>query len=154
MKRQIYHRPELKRSIVTILLCISLISFNAPLLQAQTGNQSDQTIALSENALKFRKKIRKIGRFGDLTVVIKNGNELYGSVDSIGDETFFINEVDKKQKLEVNYEEIKNVWKNYGSSRARNGKRIRPRKRWIATAILLGVVVVLPIVLVGTSLDE
>ncbi|MEZ5345480.1 MAG: hypothetical protein R2681_08000 [Pyrinomonadaceae bacterium] len=137
----------------SLIICLSLVSASISPVFAQTDDNQVNAPVLTANAARFKKKIEKIGRFGDLTVVAKNGNELYGSIDSIGEESFMINDVDKGQKIEVKYEEIKDIWKNYGKHRARNGKRIRPRKHLIATGIIVAVLAI-PIILVATSLDE
>jgi hypothetical protein len=88
---------------------------------------------------KIKQTIQKIGVAGEITVVLKGGDEYYGAVTQIEADSFELAEVDRQQKIRVRYDEVKKVSQGYGRKKNLYGKRIPPRtSRIVAVAILGG----------------
>jgi hypothetical protein len=88
---------------------------------------------------KIRHTVQKIGVAGEITVVLKSGDEYYGAVTQIEADSFELAEVDRQQKITVRYDEVKKVSRGYGRKKNIHGQRIPPRtSRIVAIAVLGG----------------
>jgi hypothetical protein len=99
---------------------------------------------------KIKSDVGKIGVLQKVTVIFKDGSESYGTISSIGQDRFSINEVDLRREIEIGYDEVKKVRKNYGG-RGFLGKRPNPMWGWIAGIVLIGTLLGLAIALGGGS---
>src|SRR5262245_13939066 len=146
-------RPTRLRLMSTFPVCCALaLSSQVPLLQAQTPQQNDAAIKLAAETKKAKEQISKIGPGNDVTIVRRDGQEFYGRIEKIEDDLVAIYDVDLKAKVEIRFEQIKQVSKGYGHTRAWNGKRIPPKKRRIGLMVGLAALVV-PIILVAAAKD-
>jgi hypothetical protein len=145
--------PTRGRLIVTLLVTCALATYNVvPVLQAQTPQKGAAASKQAEETKRIKERILKIGPGNDVTIVRRDGREFYGRIESIGDDGVSIYEVDLKVKVEISFDQIKNVSKGYGSTRAWNGKRIPPKKRLIGLIIGIGVLI-LPVILIANGKD-
>jgi len=99
---------------------------------------------------KIKSDVGKLGVLQKITVVLKDGNENYGTISSIGQDRFSINDVDLQREIVIGYDEVKKVRKNYGR-RGFLGKRPNPMWGWIAGVLLIGTLLGLAIALGGGS---
>jgi small nuclear ribonucleoprotein (snRNP)-like protein len=112
----------------------------ASLLVLCTRPVSCQTTQIDEQAQKIKRYIEKYGLSEKVSVRLKNGEELYGTILQINDEDFTISEVDVKQTITIQYKNVKKVWKGYGGKLI-TGKRQNPRKSiWIGLGVLGGLI--------------
>jgi len=128
------------------------LSNQVSLLQAQTPQQNEAAIKLAAETKKIKEQISKIGPVKDVTIIRRDGQEFYGRIEKIEDDFVVIYDVDLKAKVEIHFEDIKQVSKGYGHTRAWNGKRIPPKKRQIGLIIGLAAIVV-PIILLAAARD-
>ena len=138
------------RTSLCFVICSALMFVSVSICEGQTSAPSSPQA--DSEIEKIKAKVNKIRIGKDLTVNLKGGGEYYGSLQNIDADSFKIYEVDLKQLLEIKYSEVKSLSKGYGHSRAINGKRISPRKQWIALGALAGVLLI-PILIVVTSKD-
>jgi hypothetical protein len=118
-----------------------------------TDPKSSASAQLAAESRKIKDQIAKIGSGNDITIVRRDGQEFYGSILSINDESVVVREVDLKANVEINYQDIKKVSKGYGSAKAWNGKRIPPKKHKIGLIAGLAAIVV-PVIIVLISLGN
>lgn len=97
---------------------------------------------------KIRRDVAHIGVLQKITVVFKDGKENYGNVSRIENDGFAINDVDLQREIEIGYDEVKKVRKNYGR-RGALGKRPNPMWGWIAGVLLFGTLIGLAIAIAG-----
>jgi hypothetical protein len=119
-----------------------------------TGQTLDA--ALDDKARKIKRTIEKIGVAGRLTLYLKNGEELYGSVVSYDAESLQIAEIDLKQVVAVQYRNVKKVREGYSNPNPFTGKRTNPPKGvriGAALAAVLAVTLVVPIIVLATIKD-
>ena len=98
----------------------------------QQQNAAPQSAAqkpaqLDERARKIKRIVEKVGVAGKLTLYLKNGEDLYGNVVAIDDESFQITEVDLKRVVTIQYKNVKNVREGYGNKNL-FGQRPNPPK--------------------------
>jgi hypothetical protein len=125
--------------------------------QGATPSSAGQTTPakLDGKAQKIKRTVEKIGVAGKLTLYLKNGEELYGSVVRYDESSMQIAEVDLKQVVTVQYINIKKVRDDYGKRDIFTGKRSNPSKG-IKIGIFAGVLFVaigLPLILVASAKD-
>ena len=97
---------------------------------------------------KIKRDVAHIGLLQKITVILKDGNENYGTVSRIETDRFAINDVDLQREIEFGYDEVKKVRKNYGR-RGFLGKRPNPLWGWIAGILLIGTLIGLAIAVGG-----
>lgn len=97
---------------------------------------------------KIKRDVAHIGLLQKITVVFKDGEENYGTVSRIENDRFAINDVDLQHEIEIGYDEVKKVRKNYGR-RGFLGKRPNPMWGWIAGILLFGTLIGLAIAVGG-----
>lgn len=100
---------------------------------------------------KVRAQVQKIGVLSNITVVTRDGRELYGSVRTIDTQEFTLNEVDQNREIAVRYDDVKNVRAGYGTSRAINGRRIHPHTKLIVSLAVIGGLVALVFIAVASD---
>ena len=110
---------------------------------------------LDDKARKVKRMVEKIGVAGRLTLYLKNGEELYGSVVLYDEESVQITEIDLKQVVTVQYINIKRVREDYGKRDLFTGKRSNPSKGFkIGLAVgLLFVAIGVPIIALASMKD-
>jgi hypothetical protein len=125
--------------------------------QGAQGQATGQTpsATLDDKARKIKRTVEKIGVAGRLTLYLKNGEELYGSVVHYDAESLQIAEVELKQVVTIQYRNVKKVREGYANPDPLTGKRINPPKGVrigiLATVLVLGLG--LPIIALATMKD-
>ncbi|HEY0324039.1 MAG TPA: hypothetical protein VGC66_24030 [Pyrinomonadaceae bacterium] len=119
-----------------------------------TSSAAQKPPQLDDKARKVKRTVEKIGVGGKITLYLKNGENLYGSVVRYDEEGVQITEVDLKQVITVQYKNIKKVREDYTNPNIFTGKRNNPPK-----GIRIGVLAAalafafLPIIVVLSSKD-
>jgi hypothetical protein len=127
--------------------------------QATTAPQANATqvppAKLDDKARKIKRTVEKIGVGGRLTLYLRNGDELYGSVVSLDDESLQVTEVDLKQVLTIQYRNVKKVREDYGKRDIFTRKRTNPPRGFkIGAAVAaLFLAVGLPIIALASMKD-
>src|SRR5438552_2842521 len=104
-------------------VCFSLVFFLTFSIPAQTpAPRSDASIQLAAETQKIKDQIVKIGTGSEITIVRRDGQEFYGSIEKIDTDSVILRDADLKANVEIIYQQIKKVSKGYGHSRAWNGK--------------------------------
>ena len=95
-------------------------------------------------AEQIKAKLRDLGIASRVTIILNNGNDRYGSIERLDEDSFQIAEVDMKQIFTVAYSDVKKVREGYGNPNQFTGKRWNPiwAKLSLAAAIVLLVVVI------------
>ena len=99
---------------------------------AQTGGQT-QTPApaaspqqpfplLDKKSEKIKRTVSRIGIGERLTVIIKNGDDLHGTVTQVGADAFLLAEVDRHEVLTVLYRDVEKVRSGYNGVNAFTGR--------------------------------
>ena len=163
------------RRRLALLLALSLISGYAPLCpkagaQAQSTDKAksqDQTVtkpnaqagqkqqpAPSEKQIeKVMHDVFNVGVGQRMTVFLRNGDTLHGTLAQIREETFEVSEVDMRQTLTVRYDEVKKVRSGYGGVNLFTGKTTNAPPRGVRIALFSGLafLLALPIIMIATS---
>lgn len=159
---------------LALLLALSLILGYAPLhtdaraqvkstdkakTQEQTGTKPEAQAGQTQQPAPTEKQVEKIMRtvfnvgVGQrMTVFLKNGDTLHGTLAQIEEDSFQVSEVDMRQTLTVRYDDVKKVRSGYGGINLFTGKRTSPR-RGVRIALLstLAATLALPIIIVAAS---
>src|SRR2546423_12574830 len=90
---------------------------------AKASGAQGSPVQLDERSRKIKRTVEKIGVAGRLTLYLKNGEELYGSVVRYDEESLQIAEVDLKQIVTVQYKNVKKVREDYGRAHNLTGER-------------------------------
>ncbi|HJQ67947.1 MAG TPA: hypothetical protein VKA70_03185 [Blastocatellia bacterium] len=96
----------------------------------QTSPASGPTQAQLDDEKRIREvknRVRRMGLARRITVVLLNGNERYGSIELIGEDSFQLAEVDTKQEIKVDYKDVKKVRTGYGNFHPLTGGRTNPK---------------------------
>jgi hypothetical protein len=124
--------------------------------QTQPGDRASQTASpLNPAAEKVRRAVEKTGMAQKITVFLKNGDALHGTVTRIDRDEFAIAEVDFQRIFTIQYADVKKTRSGYGGINLFTGMRASPPRaaRIAAMASALFLVLVLPIVLVAVAKD-
>ncbi len=123
--------------------------------QVATPAQPQPSAPLDKGAEKIKRVVSKIGVGERLTVFLKNGNDLHGTVSYISETNFDVAEVDMHRLINVQYTEVKKVREGYSEINLLTGKRhSRPKGLGIAAfAGMMFFAIGLPLILVGTAKD-
>jgi hypothetical protein len=158
---------RVRRTHLTLLIALSLLltQTRPALARAQAAGDGRAATARSEptqqqkdDARRIEKLKRVVGKVGvghRITVFVKNGDDLHGTVSRIGAEDFDVAEVDRKELITVRYESAEKVREGYGGLNLFTGKRASPRKGTgiaIFGAVLF-VALGLPVILIRSSKD-
>lgn len=85
---------------------------------------------------RIKRDVEDFGIAAKVTVILKSGQERYGEIAEIDNDTFRIVEVDMKRLLTFAYKDVKKVRFNYGNPNPFTGKRWHPRWGHIAIIAL------------------
>ena len=107
--------------------------------------QSQQTNApLSPLASKIRDRIRSLPAGAKVTLLMKGKPEYHGDLlEQPGERSFSLYEVDAKQALTIQYEDVKKVRLGYGGYNSVTGRHVDPARGRIAVIAVLGSLVVI-----------
>jgi hypothetical protein len=111
-------------------------------------NTSPGRAAKDRRAEQIKWKLRSLGIASRVTVVLNNGNERYGSLERIDEDSFQLAEVDLKQLFTVSYSEVRKVREGYGNTNQFTGKRWNPiwaKISLVITIVLFAVVIPLSV---------
>ncbi len=161
------------RTGLTLLLTITLVISCAPLAapacaQTQAANsapaqgQEQQAAPLAQppapldkQGEKIKRVVSKIGVGERLTVFLKNGDDLHGTVSYLGETNFDVAEVDMHRLINVQYAEVKKVREGFSEVNLLTGKRYsRPQGFKIAAfAGAMFLAIGLPLIFLSTVKD-
>lgn len=161
----------MRRKQLTLLLALSLLLTQARPAPAQAVG-GDETAASAAGAAvrnaptrqqkdaakrieKLKRVVNKVGVGHRITIFLKNGEDLHGTVSRVGAEDFDVAEVDLKQLITVRYEFVEKAREGYGNVNLFTGKRTSPRKG-TEIGIFAGVmfvVIALPLIALS-SMDD
>ena len=114
--------------------------------QTQDKSQSAQKTKGDHRTDEIKWKLRGLGIASRVTIKLNNGNERYGSIERLDEDTFQIAEVDIKQVITVSYNDVKKVREGYGNPNQFTGKRWNPIWAKISvTALIVLFAVVVPL---------
>lgn len=116
--------------------------------QPQTDKAPSPRPAAKEDrrAEQIKQKLRSLGIANRVTIMLNNGNERYGSIERLDENSFQLAEVDLKQAVTVAYSDVKKVREGYGNPNQFTGKRWNPIWAKISlVAVVVMFVVVLPL---------
>jgi hypothetical protein len=103
---------------------------------------------------KVRRTVRKVGVAQRVTIFLKNGDTMHGTLAQVGEDDFQISEVDRRQTFTIRYDEVKKVREGFGGINLITGQRTSPRRgERIAIFSALAFALALPIILVAASKD-
>jgi hypothetical protein len=105
---------------------------------------------------KIRREVSKVGLTGQITVFPRaKGEALHGVITNIETDRFEIAEIDLKQKLTIEYADVKKVRAGYAGINLFTGKRAHPPRgaRIAATAGVFHLVIGLPIIILASTKD-
>lgn len=95
---------------------------------------------------QIKGKVRSLGIASRVTIILNNGNERYGSIERLDEDSFQLAEVDLNQVFTVAYSDVKKVREGYGNTNKFTGKRWNPIWAKISlVAVVVMFVVVLPL---------
>ena len=132
--------------IISVLLVILLATAQTSAAFQTRDPSKPQTATSNPNADKIRKKLRKVGTGGRITVELTNTHGYHGTIKWIDEDSFQIDEVDLNQVVSVNYNDVKRVDSGY-TTRGVVGNVVTERTRTIVLVVALGAVVVGAVVL-------
>jgi hypothetical protein len=99
---------------------------------------------------QIKGKLCSLGIASRVTVMLNNGNERYGSIERLDEDSFQVAEVDLKQVFTVAYSDVKKVREGYGNTNQFTGKRWNP----IWAKISLVAVIVMFVVAITVSAND
>ena len=122
--------------IALVLVCT--VAVNAPRGQSKTTSKEEKRVE------EVKWKIRNLGIASRVTVKLNNGNERYGSIEHIDEDSFQLAEVDLKQVYTVSYSDVRKIREGYGNPNQFTGKRWNPiwAKISVAAVIVLFAIVI------------
>ncbi len=119
--------------------------------QPQTDKSaSARPPATDRRVEQIKGKLRSLGIASRVTVMLNNGNERYGSIERLDEDSFQVAEVDLKQVFTVAYSDVKKVREGYGNTNQFTGKRWNP----IWAKISLVAVIVMFVVVITVSAND
>jgi hypothetical protein len=118
--------------------------------QAEKQTQADKPASASKRTKAEKRadlikgKLRGLGIASRVTIMLNNGNERYGSIERIDEDTFQLAEVDLMQTFTISYDDVKKIREGYGRPNQFTGKRWNPiwAKLSLVAVIVMFVVVV------------
>jgi hypothetical protein len=118
---------------------------------AQAGKKQQPTPS-KKQVEKVMHAVFNVGVGRGLTVFLRNGDTLHGTLADIREDDFQIAEVDRRQTFTVRYDEVKEIRRGFGGVNLFTGQRVNPsRARTIARYSVLAFVLALPIILAASS---
>ena len=128
--------------IALVLICT--VAVGAPRGQSKPATKEDKRVE------EVKWKVRSLGIASRVTVKLNNGNERYGSIDRIDEDSFQLAEVDLKQLYTVSYRDVRKLREGYGNPNQFTGKRWNP----ILAKISVAAVVVMFAIVIPLSLSR
>ena len=129
--------------LVALALVVSCAPFSLP-VRAQNQSASDaqtQTQAPANRQIeKIRRVVNKVAVGNKITVYLRNGDNLHGTISYISADNFDIAEVDFHKLLTINYADVKKVRAGYGGINLLTGRR-NSSPRGFRIAVLVGALV-------------
>ena len=116
--------------------------------QAEPDKTASQGLPAKEDRRtgQIKGKLRSLGIASRVTIMLKNGNERYGSIEGLDEGSFRLAEVDLNQVFTVAYSDVKKVREGYGNPNQFTGKRWNPIWAKISlVAVIVMFVVVIPL---------
>ena len=121
------------------------------ILQQPSGTAAKQLDPMVE---KIRNKITAIGVGGAVTIYLKNGDELHGTVSHINSDTVELAEVDRRIAITVDYHEVKKIREGLGNVNVFTGRRVtRSHTARVIGLVIASAVIAIPLIIVATSKD-
>jgi hypothetical protein len=128
------------KRVLVALICLSVLTSTSVFARTQeTARNSSETSADTKEPAKtkesrqsatkptrpedIKKKVASMGIAKRVTVILQNGNEYYGGISKIGEESFEVAEIDLKQQITVAYEDVRKIKSGFGKPNPHNGKR-------------------------------
>jgi hypothetical protein len=149
------------RTLLRFALAGSLFLSYAPLAapvcaQSQSADktqaQTQQSAPLDKQAVKIKRTVGKISVGERITVFLKNGDDLHGTVSYIGADNFDVAEVDMHRLINVQYQDVQKVRNGYSEINLLTGKRYsRPRGLKIAAFVGVLALIFVPLVIYATG---
>jgi len=133
-----------KRHFIIALALICAFVVSVPAGQSKTTSKEDK------RAEEVKRKIRSLGIASRVTVKLNNGNERYGSIERIEEDSFQLAEVDLKQVYTVSYRDVRKIREGYGNPNQFTGKRWNP----IWTKISVAALVVMFVIVIPLSIPR
>ena len=93
--------------------------------------------------MKIRDKIKALAPGDKVTIVRKDKPSYHGDLRKVDDRSFSVYEVDEKQIVTVQYEEVRKVRHGYGGYNSISGRHVDPLHSRIAVIALAGSLVVI-----------
>ena len=123
-----------------------------PAKQTPTPSQTQKLAPADKQIEKIKRVVNKVAVGNRITVYLKNGDDLHGTVTNISANDFDIAEVDFHKLLTINYTDVKKVREGYGEINLLTGKRRSvPRGFRIATIAGLAALLIIPIIIYATG---
>lgn len=121
----------------------------------QQPGSPPQTAPADPATERVRQSVEKTGMAQKITVFLKNGDALHGTVTKIDKDEFAIAEVDFQRIFTIQYKDVKKIRSGYGGINLLSGKRASP-PRWVRIAAPLGalfLIIGLPIIVLANTKD-
>ena len=129
----------MKHCVIALVL-VCTVAVSAPRGQSKTTSKEDK------RAEEVKWKVRSLGIGSRVTVKLNNGNERYGSIDRIDEDSFQLAEVDLKQVYTVGYSDVRKIREGYGNPNQFTGKRWNPIwARISVAAVIVMFAIVIPL---------
>ena len=122
-----------RASIATLLIPLLLF----PLRQAAAQQPN-----LSAHAQDVRTSVNNLAIGGKMTVKMLDGSELHGNLSRIDSDAFSIREVDQRRLIDVRYDDVDRVSKDYGR-KGIGGKRVNPHRAMLIGIVFIGALLAL-----------
>jgi hypothetical protein len=102
---------------------------------------------LDKKSEKIKRAVSRIGVGERLTVIIKHGDDLHGTVTQVGADAFLLAEVDRHEVLTVLYRDVEKVRSGYNGVNVFTGKHANS-SRGLEIGLFAGVVALLVVPLI------
>jgi len=118
--------------------------------QADKSASPSKRTKAEQKADQFKSKLRGLGIASRVTILLNNGNERYGSIERIDEDSFQLAEVDLMQVFTISYSDVHKVREGFGRPNQFTGKRWNP----IWAKLSLVAVIVMFLVVVPLSIPR
>src|SRR5205085_3015698 len=123
-----------------------------PAKQTPPPSQTQKLAPADKQIEKIKRVVNKVAVGNRITVYLKNGDDLHGTVTNISANDFDIAEVDFHKLLTINYTDVKKVREGYGEINLLTGKRRNPPRGFkIAAFAGLAALLIIPIIIYATG---
>jgi hypothetical protein len=96
--------------------------------------------------------VRSLSAGAEVTLLMKGKPEYHGDLRDSGERSFSLYEVDEKQTITIQYEDVKKVRLGYGGYNSVAGRHVDPaRSRIVVIAVVAGLVVIVALVVHAKS---